>query len=84
MLQAVSADSQLLDLLPFPESGFVAPEVDVSWCDVVQVFLVTLIVVISDEGPDLAFESAGQVVVFQQNPVLHGLVPAFHCPAVVS
>jgi len=75
MLQAALADCQFLDLLPFPENGFVAPEVDVGRCDVVQALVVALVVIVIDEGPDLAFKVAGQVVILQQNPVLHGLVP---------
>jgi hypothetical protein len=34
-------------------------------------------IVVGDEGIDLGFEVAGQIVVFQQYPVLEGLVPAF-------
>jgi len=78
MLQATLLDCQFLDLIPFPDDGFVAPEVDVSWCDVVQAFVVSLVVVVIDEGPDLALEITGQIVVLQQNPVLHGLMPAFN------
>ena len=33
MLQAALADCQSLDLLPFTQDGFVAPEVDVGGCD---------------------------------------------------
>ena len=29
-----------------------------------------------DEGADLAFEIAGQIIVFQQDPVLERLVPS--------
>ena len=29
-----------------------------------------------DEGADLPFQISGQEVVLQQNPVLHGLMPA--------
>jgi hypothetical protein len=43
-------DCPFLDLFPFSENGFVAPEVDVCRCDVVQALVVTLIVVILDEG----------------------------------
>ena len=39
--------------------------------------MVALVVVVFDEGPDLTLKITWQVVVFQQNPVLHGLVPAF-------
>ena len=59
MLQAALLDRLFLDLLPFPENNLVASEVDVSWCDVVQALVVTLVVVVIDEGPDLAFEITG-------------------------
>ena len=45
MLQAALLDCQFLDLLPFPDDSFVAPEVDISWCDVVQALVVSLVVV---------------------------------------
>ena len=77
MLQASILDCLFLDLFPFSENGFVAPEVDVCRCDVVQALVVTLIVVILDERADLAFEITGEGLVLQQNPVLHGLMPAF-------
>ena len=77
MLQAALLDCPFLDLFPFSENGFVAPEVDVCRCDVVQALVVTLIVVILDERADLAFEITGEGLVLQQNPVLHGLMLAF-------
>ena len=76
VVQAVLSDCLFLDLFPFSQNGFVASEVDVGGCDVAQALVVTLIVVRIDEGFDLTYEIAGQVIVFQQNPVLHGLVPA--------
>ena len=76
MLQAALLDCLFLDFFPFPEYGFVAAEVDVGGCDVVQALVVSLVVVIFDEGPDLALKITGQVVIFQQNPVFHGLMPA--------
>lgn len=77
MLQAALLDCPFLDLFSFSENGFVAPEVDVCRCDNVQALVVTLIVVILDERADLAFEITGEGLVLQQNPVLHGLMPAF-------
>ena len=59
MLQAALADCLRLDPFPFSENGFVAAKVDVSRCDVVQALVVSLVVVVVDEGPDLAFEIAG-------------------------
>ena len=81
MLQAALLDCPFLDPFPFSENGLVASEVDVCGCvvcDVVQALVVTLSVVILDECADLALKVAGQIVVFQQNAVLHGLVPAFY------
>ena len=74
MLQAALLDCPFLDLFPFPDDGFVAPKIDVGRCDVVQALMVAFVVVVIDEGPDLAFKIAGQIVVFQQNPVFHGLM----------
>jgi hypothetical protein len=34
-----------------------------------------LVVVVIDEGPDLGLKVARQEIVFEQNAVLHGLVP---------
>ena len=76
MLQAAVFDCLSFDPFPFSENGFVAPEEDVCWCDVVQALVVTLVVLVIDKGADLAFEIAGQIIVFQQNTVLHGLMPA--------
>ena len=77
MLQAALLDCLFLDPFPFSQDGFVAPKVDVGRCDVVQALMVSLVVAVFDKGPDQAFEVTGQKVVFQQNPVLHGLVPTF-------
>jgi len=78
MLQAAVSDCLFLDPFPFSENGFVAAKVDVSRCDVVQALVVALVVVIVDECPDLTFKISGQIVIFQQNPVLHSLMPAFN------
>ena len=39
--------------------------------------MVALMIVVIDEGLNLGFEIAGQEVVFQQDGVLQGLMPAF-------
>ena len=75
MLQAAVLDCLFLDPFPFSENGFVAAKVDIGRCDVVEALVVSLVVVIVDECPDLAFEIAGQIIVFQQYAVLHGLMP---------
>ena len=38
--------------------------------------MIAVIVVVLDEGGDLAFEIAGQVVVFKQDAILECLMPA--------
>src|SRR6056300_717623 len=77
MLQAAILDCLFLDLFPFSENVFVTSEVDVCRSDVVQALVIAVIVVVIDEDRDLLFQIAWQVVVFQENAVLHGLVPAF-------
>ena len=42
--------------------------------------MVAVVVIVGDEGRDLGFEMAGQEVIFQQDAVLEGLVPALSCP----
>ena len=49
-------DCQFFDPLPFSDDGFVSPEVDIRWCDVAQTFMVTLVIIILHECPDLTFK----------------------------
>ena len=75
MVQAAVLDSQFLDFFsPFDDRG-VTPEVGVSGCDVADALVVTLVVVMIDEGADLVFEIAWQIIVLQQDAVLQGLMP---------
>jgi hypothetical protein len=67
MLQAPLTDCQCLDLCSLPQNCFVAAEVNVGGSDVVQALVVALVVVILDEGPDLVFKVAGEVVISQQH-----------------
>ena len=64
---------------PFSIGQYVlaAPKVDISWCHVVQAFMVSLMVVVIDEPLDLLLQVTGQEVVFQQYSVLQCLMPAF-------
>ena len=52
--------------------------VNIGGCDVVQALVVTLVVIMSDEGRDVRFEITWQEVVFQQNAVLQCLVPSLN------
>ena len=77
MLQASILDFLFLDRFPFSKNVFGTPEVDVRGSDVVQALVIAVIVVVIDKDSDLLLQIAWQVVVFQKNAVLHGLVPAF-------
>ena len=46
--------------------------------------MVAAVVVVFDEGGDLGFEIAGQEVIFQQDAVLEGLVPALDFALVIG
>ena len=69
MLQAAILDCLFLDLFPFSENVFVTSEVDVCRSDVVQALVITVVVVVIDEGTDLLLQIAWQVVVFQESSV---------------
>jgi len=71
-----------LPFFPFSlfQDALPAPEVDVGGRWVLQALVVTPVIVLLDECVDLLPEIARQVVVFQQNAVLQGLVPASPLP----
>jgi hypothetical protein len=76
MAQAAVSDGQVLDLVPRLEDGLAAVEVDVGGSQVAEALVVATVVVVIDEGGDGGLELAGEEVVFQQDAVLQGLVPA--------
>jgi hypothetical protein len=59
MLQATVCDCLALDPFAFEEHGFSAPEVDVSRSEIAKALVIASMVVVLDEGGDLAFEIAG-------------------------
>ncbi len=76
MLQATICDCLAFDPFAFEEDGLGPPEVDVSRSEIVEALVIAGMVVVLDEGGDLAFEIAGQVVVLKQDAVLERLMPA--------
>lgn len=78
VLQATFSDCLFLDLLSHFQDFRAASVVDVGWRQVGEALVVAVAVVVVDEGADLPSEIAGQVVVFQENTVLHGLMPALN------
>ena len=76
MLQATVCDGGKLDAFAFCEDRLGSAEVDVGRREVVDALMIADVIVVLDEGVDLPFEIAGQIVVVEQNAVLQGLVPA--------
>ena len=76
MLQASCLDGLALDPFAFGEDGLPAAEVDIGGRQVAEALMIAALVVMLDEGCDLPFEILRQIVVFQQDAVLQGLVPA--------
>ncbi len=80
MVQAAVLDGQFLDLLSPFNDGCLTSEVGVCRRDVVQAFVVAMVVIVIDEGADLVFEITGQIIVFQRDPILQRLVPTLDLP----
>ena len=71
-------DGLSLDPFTLLDDGFGPAEVGVGGCHVSQAFVVTAVVVVINERLDLDLKIAGQEVVFQQDTVLHGLMPTLN------
>jgi hypothetical protein len=59
MLQTTICDGQAFDPFAFEEDRLGPPEVDVSRSEIVEALVIAGMVVVLDEGRDLAFEIAG-------------------------
>ena len=77
MGQAALLDGQFFDLSPSLDDGVFPTEVDVGGSEVGEAFVVAVVVVVHDEGTDAGLKIARQIVVFQQDAVLQGLMPTF-------
>ena len=76
MVQAAVLCGQFFDPFSLFDDGGVASKVGVGWSYVADALVVALVVVVIDEGADLVFEIAGQIIIFKQDPVLQRLMPA--------
>ena len=77
MLQPAFSDCLFLYLLSHFQDPLASAVIDVGGCQVVKALVVSTVVIVIDKRTDLPFQIAGQKVVFQENSVLHGLVPPF-------
>ena len=76
VLQAPTLDRLSFDPFALFEDGSCPSEVGVGGRHVAQALMIAPVVVVLDERLDLSLKVAGQEVVFQEDAVLHGLVPA--------
>ena len=75
MLQAPVLDGLSFDPFSFQQDGLAPPEVDIGRGQIVQTLVISIVVVVGDEGLDLSLEVARQIVVLQQDPVLQVRTP---------
>ena len=75
MKQAPVVDGLSLDALSFFEDGLASAKVDVGWGQIIDALVIALGVVVLDEAIDLGLQGTRQIIVFQQNAVLQGLMP---------
>jgi hypothetical protein len=67
---AAVLDGTAFDLLSHVQNALAAPEVDVGRREVVEAFVISVMIVVIDEGGDGAFQIAGEIVVFKKDPAL--------------
>ena len=76
MLQAAVCDGVPFGPLPLRQDGPAPSNMDVGGGEVVQALVVAPVIAVLDEGLDVGLERTRQSVVFQQGPILQGLMPA--------
>ena len=59
-----------VDPFSFDQNGLAAAEVDVGRRQIADALVIAPVIVVSDEGLDLGFEIAWEVIVFEQDTVL--------------
>jgi hypothetical protein len=74
--QAAVGDGLSFDPFSFDQNGLATSEIDVGGRQIADAFVIAQVIVVSDEGLDLGFEIARQVIVFEQDTVLERLMPA--------
>ena len=77
VLQAPFVECVSFDPFSFQQDGLASSEVDIGGREVSKALVIALVIIVRDEGIDLCFEMAGQIVVLEQDAVLQGLMPAF-------
>jgi len=76
MVQAAAGNGLSFDPLPFEQDRLTTAEVDVGWGEVAQALMSAGMIVVLHKGTNLRLQSAGEIVVPQQDAVLERLMPA--------
>ena len=76
VLQAPMFDGLSFDPFTLFDDGRRPAEVGVGGRHVAEAFMVSAVIIVLDEDLDLGLKVTGQEVVFEQDAVLEGLVPA--------
>jgi hypothetical protein len=76
VLQAPMLNGLPFDSFALFDDGCGPAEVGVGLCDVIRALVVALVIVMLDKGADPSLKITGQEVVFEQDAVLEGMVPA--------
>jgi len=79
MLQASILDCDALDPFSFAQDFCAASAIDVGRREIVQALVTAAMIVVIDEGADLRLQVARQIIVFEQDAVLEGLMPVSCC-----
>jgi len=58
--QAAIGDCLSFDPFSFNQNGLAAAEVDIGWRQIADALVIAQVIVVSDEGLDLGFESPGR------------------------
>ena len=77
MHQAAVLDGPALDAHALQQDGLPPAEIDISRGQIAQALMIAPVVILLDECLNIGLKRAWQIVIFQQDAVLHGLVPAF-------
>ena len=74
--QAAISNCLSFDRFPFYQDGLAPPKIDIGGRQVADALVVSQVIVVGDEGLDLGFKIAQQVIVLEQDAVLERLMPA--------
>ena len=82
VVQAALFDRVSFDPFAFEQDGLASSEVDVRRSEITEALVVSVMIIVLDEGGDLGFEVLAEELIFEQDAALQCLVPALDFPCV--